>query len=364
MCINPGQLPDGTEIACRKCWQCHENKVNDWVGRCLAESKTSHASYSITLTYGRDDDGNVDHARAAWLTYSDVQKFFKHLRADGYKFRYLVAGEYGSLKGRAHWHAILFFEGRTPPHELSTVSAKRFTNKYWPHGYQHWEEPSAASIRYVCKYIQKDMGKEERQGHLAMSKKPPLGDMFFRMLAQEYVENGLAPQNPTYQFPEVRDKKGRIQQFRITGTTLRNFIEYYKQAWAISGTRRHHPVSKMIDDHDDKQARHSTPLRLSPPPPRLERPFKATRPKVGINPDVGFKGIYCDDDLGRWWLAKNEDGYAWVREGTTSANLVGQMARSYGMTQSQSEERVEELCAMLAKWLSAVRRAVGTVRAP
>lgn len=253
LCKTPGKLPDGTEIPCRKCSHCAEQRVTDWVGRCYAESKTAVATNSLTLTYGRDEQGNSDHFRAAWLTYSDMQKYFKRLRRDGYQFRYLVAGEYGSTKGRAHWHAIMFWAGKVPPHKLTTSDHDKhfWHDEYWPHGHQIWKKAHEKSVRYVCKYIQKDVGKEEQQAIFRMSKKPPIGHDFFRQLAMRYVEAGLAPQDMTYSFPEVKGKDGKPRKFYMGETTLRNYLETYKALW-----RRHkggwHPQSDLIDWHDDR----------------------------------------------------------------------------------------------------------------
>ena len=112
MCINPNKIADKGFVACRQCWQCREHKVDDWVGRNIAESQTAKAASVVSLTYGRDrSTGDVDHMQAAVLTYSDVQKMLKHLRVDGYPVRYFVAGEYGSRNGRAHWHVILYWQG-------------------------------------------------------------------------------------------------------------------------------------------------------------------------------------------------------------------------------------------------------------
>lgn len=317
MCQAPGVLSDGTEISCRKCWQCLERKVDDWVGRCIAENKTSSAAHSITLTYGRDEHGNEDHMRAAWLTYSDVQKFFKRLRFDGYQFRYLVAGEYGSTKGRAHWHLLIFWLGKVPPHELTTSrqNQRRFENKYWPHGFQHWEKPTARSIRYVCKYIQKDIGKDERQGHLSMSKKPPLGDAYFRALAAQYAKQGLAPQDLTYRFPEVKNEKGAPKIFYMSDTTAENFLGYYVEAWKTY-QGGHLPNSQLVEAYQDKLAALvSTPKpdtfrRWVPPLERGSGPF--------IGPDPDNKGIpspYSDRQGWRYWYRKtDEDGWIWQRE--------------------------------------------------
>lgn len=254
MCVSPLQLPNGSEVACRNCWQCHDNKINDWVGRCIAESKTADSSYSVTLTYGRDGYGNSDHERAAVLTYSDVQKYFRSMRDAGYKVRYFAVGEYGHLKGRAHWHAILFFTGAAAPHELtiSKHSAKRFENEFWPHGYQHWEAISPASIRYVCKYINKNMGKQERQGHLAMSKKPPLGALYFRQLAERLVEQGLAPVDLKYRFPESKRKDGSPQEYLLWGRSAEMFLDYYAEAWEKKNAGVLMPYSERLSERMDQ----------------------------------------------------------------------------------------------------------------
>lgn len=320
MCVNPGILPDGIEFACRKCWQCLEQKIDDWVGRCLAESRTAIAAHSMSLTYGRDEHGNEDHFRSAWLTYSDVQKYFKLLRFDGYKFRYLVAGEYGSTKGRAHWHLIMFWQNKIPPHEMG----RNFHNKYWPHGHQFAEAVNAHSIRYVCKYIQKDVAKDERQASLHMSKKPPLGDTYFRDLAGKYVAQGLAPQNLIYRFPEVKDKKGRPKDFYMTATTAHNFLESYKAQWAarVGG---HHPNSTVIEKHDDKIARADyMPPRdvlafVAPPSYEIVRNGQTiivagTQPAIGTDPVTGYpQTLYSDVNQHRWWYRKTGDVFLWQR---------------------------------------------------
>jgi hypothetical protein len=249
MCIRPILIPNGSEVACRECWQCRSRKINDWVGRNIAESRTAVASHSITLTYGRDDDGNADHLRAAVLTYSDVQKYLKSLRADGFPLRYFVVGEYGSQKGRAHWHMMAYWQERVPDHDLD----KRFEEKHWPHGWSHFELPHKNSIRYVCKYIQKDIGKEERQGHLAMSKKPPLGADYFRDLADWYVENQLAPQDAVYTFDECRDENGKRIPFHLMGRSLDLFLARYSYRWKQVHPDRHPPVSELLEEFEDRQ---------------------------------------------------------------------------------------------------------------
>lgn len=260
MCISLGILPDGTKVPCRKCWQCRLNRVNDWVGRSIAESKSARASHAITLTYGRDEHGNEDHPRARVLTYSDVQKYFKLLRKHGYPCRYFAVGEYGSTKGRAHWHLIVFWHDKVPPHEMN----ERFQHKetrngkeiiYWPHGHSVWELPGDGCVRYFMKYIQKDADDEQSQAHFMMSKKPPLGSDYFRMEAEKYVDAGLAPQDLFYSFSDVLDRKGRKVKFYLRGKTADIFLQHFVESWARKRPGRHLPNSDLVEEWLDKQVR-------------------------------------------------------------------------------------------------------------
>ena len=189
MCQTPNRIPEVGFVACHRCWQCRENAINDWAGRCIAESKHSVACHAVTLTYGRDQEDNQFHERAAVLTYSDVQLFWKRLRKHKFPMRYFITGEYGSEKGRTHWHGLIFWKDRVPDIKLN----RRLPFDMWGNGWAYWEKPTYKSVRYVCKYIQKDIGDDFRQGHLAMSKKPPIGDQFFKALAVQYASAGKAP---------------------------------------------------------------------------------------------------------------------------------------------------------------------------
>ena len=257
MCIAPVKLPDGQLAACRKCWQCNARRVDDWVGRCIAESQTATETHSVTLTYGRDDEGEVNHIRTVLLTYSDVQKWFKRLRKQGYKFRYLCVGEFGSKNGRAHWHLIMFWEGRWPAFVLDK---EKVSQPEWDHGYGFVElvrggedMGRSKAVRYVCKYLQKDQKDPEKQGRFMMSKKPPLGHQYFRGLAERYVAHGLAPQHLQYSFPGVVDAKGRKKKFMMTGKTADNFLREFIRRWLVSRSDWI-PPSELVEEYQERLA--------------------------------------------------------------------------------------------------------------
>ena len=239
MCIAPTKLDDGTEVGCRECWQCRKRRVNDYVGRCIAESKFAKKTYAVTLTYGGDEGVN-----AVTLIYKDVQDFLKRLRKK-YKCRYIVTGEYGSAKGRSHWHIILFFQDNWP----EVTSNKRVDWKYWKHGFCYFQEPDWKGFEYCLKYVLKDQTSRQSDSHLAMSKKPPLGHEFFQQLAKQHVEQALVPQTYFYKFGDVRDYKNREKGFMMQGKTRENFMETFINEWEAKYD--HEPLSEIVNDYYD-----------------------------------------------------------------------------------------------------------------
>jgi len=239
MCIAPVKLDDGTEVGCRECWQCRKRRVNDYVGRCIAESKFSKKTYAVTLTYNGDQGVN-----AVTLIYKDVQDFLKRLRKK-HKCRYIVTGEYGSAKGRSHWHIILFFKDSWP----EVTSNKRVDWKYWKHGFSYFQEPDWKGFEYCLKYVLKDQTSRQSDSHLAMSKKPPLGHEFFQQLAKQHVEQALVPQTYFYKFGDVRDYKNREKGFMMQGKTRENFMETFVKEW--EDRYSHEPLSELVTDYYD-----------------------------------------------------------------------------------------------------------------
>ena len=252
MCITPCTLDNGEMVACRYCWQCRKNRVNDLVGRCIAEQEYSSQTLAVTMTYGGDVKA------AATLIYEDFQKFMKRLRKK-YSVRYIVAGEYGSKKGRAHWHAILFFRGKAPQIkptisdcEGDDICLERNLNwKHWPHGFVLFQQPSYRAFSYLLKYVLKDQQQQVAVTHLAMSKKPPLGFEYVDDYAQRYVDDGLAPQHYFYKFPHVFDAAGRRRQFLMQGKTRENFVTSFQSKWQEQkGTPP--PYSEALEEFNDK----------------------------------------------------------------------------------------------------------------
>lgn len=249
MCLSPSniRLPNGRsqEVGCRKCRICIDNVTKDWVGRCLAEKRVSGYTASVTLTYGRDDEGNVNHERAAVLTYSDMQKYFKRVRKNVGPIRYLLAGEYGSQKGRAHWHGIFFFRNAVPKHKLF----ERFNEELWPHGHQLWKKPEPSHVKYCCKYIRKDEEQGHQQNQFVTSKNPPIGALYFVDRAVRMARAGLPLRDLFYSFGEAKKKDGSPVQFYLRGATADLYRQSYMTAWrAIWGISPLWPACLAAND--------------------------------------------------------------------------------------------------------------------
>lgn len=255
MCEAPLYLPDGKIAACRKCWQCIDVYKSDWAGRCIAESKVSEDSYAVTLTYRENEDNEI---RAALLTYIDVQRALKAAHKKQ-RIRYLVAGEYGDLKGRSHWHALLFWNERYAARPRAEQLEDRIIHEIWDHGTTFWEKPNYRNTRYVTEYMQKRMDEPSQQCMFRMSKKPPLGYSYFVELAHRYVDAGLAPQNFKYWFGDVLNRNNEPIKFMMRGVTRKNFLKAYVLDWE----RRRGgspPASEIVEEYLDEQVKYASPL--------------------------------------------------------------------------------------------------------
>lgn len=236
MCLAPNMLADGTLVACRYCQLCRENTIKDWAGRLIAESKTARYAYFALLTYGDDRLGDQGKIKAAVLTYSDVQKYFKRLRKLVGRMKYFIVGEYGGANGRAHWHAVLFTDVKieetgTKEKEAPKVDGVLRTQGEWELGWSSYKPFHHKHAYYCCKYLFKDKHDDLKIAMHKMSKKPPIGHEYFMAQAERHVENGLAPQDLFYSFAEIKKRDGTPIKYMMRAKTAENFCEHFVEKW-------------------------------------------------------------------------------------------------------------------------------------
>jgi len=163
------------------------------------------------------------------ITPSHFQDFIRALRDRRHKLRYIATAEYGALKGRAHFHAILFWQTPKRPDRTALkpeMPHKRnfhFPKGIWDHGHAYADNMSPnefdeKSIRYVCKYLLKD---QDTDTWMTLSKKPPIGCQFFLDKADRDAALGVFPSSFNYTPPLAH--KGR--QYTLSGATKRFYLE-------------------------------------------------------------------------------------------------------------------------------------------
>lgn len=259
MCIHPnnvwvqrGPNYEQVPVPCRACWRCKQNRVNDYVARALAEASTSAHTCTITLTYAPRED-----LADKILQPRHFQLFMKLLRRSGHKVRYLVAGEYGKLKDRAHFHALLFFEHVAPGNGIvpayGTYDAafsrdmphKRMVHiREWPHGHvtADWSA-SEKSARYVCKYLLAD---DKNSAWFSVSKKPALGAAWFARKATKALDYEVLPS--TFEYLPPGGNKAR--PYLLTGASRRDYLN----AICVDPAKRHR-MSEWVQKSFDKYRR-------------------------------------------------------------------------------------------------------------
>lgn len=175
-------------VPCGKCPLCSRNKINAWSFRINKEIEISENPLFITLTI---DDDNISNRRTKYdrsLCKSDLQLFLKRLRSKyediclsewvirnpqrkpvnrkSYNellkelrvsiispLKYYAVGEYGTKRGRPHYHLILL---NLP------VKYQKLITETWKLGFDYTLPLEEAGIKYVLKYISKDSLKTKK----------------------------------------------------------------------------------------------------------------------------------------------------------------------------------------------------------
>jgi len=162
-CTNPISICSKGTFACGKCLNCRIHHRREWSIRCVHEIYSfNNIGCFITLTY--DPEHLPENST---LVKSDLQNFFKRLRNyyPPRTFKYLACGEYGELRGRPHYHVLLF--GLSIDQDYDTI--KKCWNKCDWNALERTARRSARphvgcinskTANYVCGYIDKKYGGE------------------------------------------------------------------------------------------------------------------------------------------------------------------------------------------------------------
>lgn len=239
MCSSPipMEFPGKSELVnvpCRKCRSCVSDQINDHTARGVCEANYRDWAVCLTLTYRDQEDGShrritKEHFQAALkrLRTALVTKAKKEGANRQSRLTYVVAGEYGELKNRAHFHVVLFGDGPKP--DGLPQKERCWPTYFWDKGhvFADWQV-DAKAIRYVCKYLHKFEGTET---WISRSNRQPLGWDYQQARIDRMVEDNVFPQDWLYTVPGW-NKKGRMSD-----ATKRKFIIEFLRQWVLERGR-------------------------------------------------------------------------------------------------------------------------------
>ncbi|WNK12513.1 MAG: replication initiator protein [Microvirus sp.] len=210
------------EIPCNNCMGCKLERSRQWAVRMNHEAKLWPQNSFITLTYS-DEAVPIDYG----LNLRHLQLFFKKLRKSlPHKIRFYACGEYGDLKGRPHYHAIVF------NHQFpDKILYKKINNKphytsqlltdLWQHGHATTADFSFQSAAYVARYVTKKINTKDTYGadryyrlspidgqihsvkpeFAVMSRRPGIGHKYLEQFKSDFYPSGFVVVNGVKQAP-------------------------------------------------------------------------------------------------------------------------------------------------------------------
>lgn len=230
------------KLPCGGCEGCLLERSRQWAVRCMHEAQLWEKNCFITLTYEDPPPWNS-------LVHSDFQKFMKRLRKrfkgdkevvddrtgkSSRPIRYYMAGEYGSARGRPHYHACIFnfafedlkFLRRT--NSGSDLYRSAQLESLWPYGYSSVGDVTFESAAYVARYVMKKQNQdidvhapvdletgeviERLPEYNRMSLKPGIGANFVDKFKSDVfpndyvVVNGHKAKPPRYYFKRLEQQ--------------------------------------------------------------------------------------------------------------------------------------------------------------
>lgn len=260
------------------------------------------------MTYGQRDDLADKIVQPAHF-----QLFMKRLRRRGHFVRYLVAGEYGKLKDRAHFHALLFFQNIEPLRPMDVVpfynpdhisnpeasgpfSVEMPNNsmchiREWPHGHVKVDwSVTEKSAKYVCKYLLDD---DKNNAWFSLSKKPPIGAAWFAQKAALLRELETIPSSFEYHPPG--GTKGR--PYLMTGATRRDFLAAlgdldHKRPQMSEWVQRTYDQEQRILRRSELEVLEAETIRANgfpePPGPDPDETYKPEPPRRDVASQIDF----------------------------------------------------------------------------
>lgn len=176
-CISPIYVRKaGQFVPCGKCAFCVKKAIDAWCLRIYHEMEVSSSAFFITLTYDAEhlpEDGN--------LRKEDLQIFMRSLRKKNPGIRYFAIGEYGTEKGRPHYHAVIF----------NLLDLDLVTNS-WRQGFVTGSRAVMGRVRYMVSYMALAVPNDGRvKPFRVMSRRPGIGAAYVEKKNDSIVDGKI-----------------------------------------------------------------------------------------------------------------------------------------------------------------------------
>lgn len=245
-------LPDRyINVPCGYCYSCQKRKLNGYRLRLLYEyQKYPNNGLFITLTFD-----NESLKRFKSDTNLAVKKFLDRLRKynNNKSVRHWICAEFGTLRGRIHYHGILF--------NVPGIT-EDIVKKAWKFGFIFVGYCSKATINYIVKYISKGTEYKEKLIPRILSS-PGLGISFLDSpeckickytLKNHLILNGKPVALPRYYIDKMFDDSTKEhliweqfaiprQEFYLNGKTYYSQNEYDTQLLKYSKSQIERGIS-------------------------------------------------------------------------------------------------------------------------
>lgn len=246
-------------VACGRCIGCRLERSRQWAVRLMHEAQLHADGCFLTLTYD-----NEHLPRGGTLVKKHFQDFMKRLRR-GFppkSVRYFHCGEYGSLRRRPHYHAIVF--GVDFPDKIFFkekngnrlyISAK--LEQLWPFGSSLIGSVTFESAAYVARYcVEKlHLDGEFEYEHIDVE----TGEVL--PLKSEYVTMSLKPAIALDWFRQFKGETYRDDTVIMRGQEMPP-PRYYDRQFEIEDPKRMAEIKSARRRRANK-SEHNTPERLA-----------------------------------------------------------------------------------------------------
>lgn len=129
---------------CGQCLACRINDCRSWFVRSFFELKKEERPFHYFLTLTYDDEHLPDDKLC---NKPDLKKFLNNLNTSfGLHLRYFATSDYGSVNGRAHYHAILLSEKKIYQKQVERI---------WKKGFVLLKPCNFQNIKYTLRYTVK-----------------------------------------------------------------------------------------------------------------------------------------------------------------------------------------------------------------